>query len=96
MEVTYKVGEKTPSISGEAVDGFTKDLLRLQEGNFEEVTLDFAGTKHIGSLGIGSIFATHNKLSSETRTLKLINVPERIYRVFSIANLTDHLNIEKA
>ena len=94
MEVTFRVGERFPEISGETADQFAEEMLRLEDSDFEEVVLDFAGTNYINSMAMGTIFATYQKLSENERNLRIMNVNDKIYRLFKMANLVDLLNVK--
>ncbi|MHC4883467.1 MAG: STAS domain-containing protein [Planctomycetota bacterium] len=94
MEVTFRVGEKFPEISGDSADQFAEEMLRLEDSDFEEVVLDFEGTEYINSMAMGTIFATYQKLSGEERSLKIMNVNDKIYRLLKMANLVDLLGVK--
>lgn len=94
MEITLNVGKKFPQINGETSDQFAKEILRLEDSDFETIILDFDGTEYINSMAMGTIFATYQKLSESGKSLKMINVNDRIKKLFKVANLTTILDME--
>lgn len=94
MEITLRVGEKFPQVSGASADEFAAELIRLEDSDFEAIVLDFSGTEYINSMAMGSIFATYQKLTEQKRTLRIINVNDKIRRILKVANLTQVLEIE--
>ena len=94
MEITLNVGKKFPQINGETSDQFAKEILRLEDSDFEIIILDFEGTEYINSMAMGTIFATYQNLSESNRHLKLINVNDRIKKLFKIANLTSIIDMD--
>ena len=54
-----------------------------------DVILDLSGVTFIGTLGIGLIVSTREKLGRRGRTMKLSGVPAAIERTFTIMSLTE-------
>ncbi|MBN1257755.1 MAG: STAS domain-containing protein [Planctomycetes bacterium] len=94
MKANIKFGDRYNDISGSSADEFASELLYLEDGDFEEVVLDFEGTEHINSMALGSIFAAHQKLQQQGRKMSLINVNDQIKRLMEVANLADILSSE--
>jgi anti-anti-sigma factor len=88
MEIKLEVGKEFSELSGTTADRFADELIRLEDSDFEEIILDFSGTESINSMSMGTIYATHQKLAAQDRKLTMINVNERIKRLFKLANLS--------
>lgn len=94
MEVTLNVGKDFPEINGDNSDKFATEMLKLEDSEIDNVILDFEGTEYINSMAMGTIFATYQKLEEQKRSLKLINLNDKIKRLLKIANLTDIFSID--
>lgn len=94
MRITLDIGSKFPEITGEAADLFAAELLKIEEGDSEEVVLDFGGTETISSMAMGSIFAAHQKLTDQDRKLLIINASDKIKRLLKMVNMNHLLRIE--
>jgi len=74
------------------------DVLELK-ASFDEavdgcdggVVLDLGGVTFLGTLGIGLIVSTLERLDDDDRALRLANVPESVDRTFRTMNLDDIL-----
>jgi anti-anti-sigma factor len=58
-------------------------------GTGGDVVLDLGGVSFLGTLGIGLIASTQDRLEDEGRALRLANVPEFIERTFRTMNLDE-------
>ena len=61
-----------------------------------ELVIDLSGVEMVDSVGIGVIIATHNSLDQKGGKLKVINIAEDIYGLFSTMRLDRHFTVEKA
>jgi anti-anti-sigma regulatory factor len=50
----------------------------------------------VDSVGIGVIIATHNSLDQKGGKLRVINIADDIYGLFSTMRLDRHFSVEKA
>lgn len=63
--------------------------------HIKELTLDLNGVEMVDSVGIGVIIATHNTLDQQGAKLKVINIAEEIFGLFTTMRLDRHFVIEK-
>jgi anti-anti-sigma factor len=61
-----------------------------------ELIIDLGGVEMVDSVGIGVIIATHNSLDQKGGKLRVINIAEDIYGLFSTMRLDRHFSVEKA
>ncbi len=61
-----------------------------------ELVIDLAGVEMVDSVGIGIIIATHNSLDQKGGKLKVVNIADDIYGLFSTMRLDRHFTVEKA
>lgn len=54
-----------------------------------DVVVDLGGVTFIGTLGIGLIVSTREKLEERGLTLKLANVPAQVEKTFKVMSLTE-------
>ncbi|SCY03089.1 STAS domain-containing protein [Desulfoluna spongiiphila] len=91
--VTIRPGRDiVASMAGE----FRSELNGEIAEDLEELTIDLKGVEMVDSVGIGVIIATHNTLDQHGATLKVINIAEDIYGLFTTMRLDRHFTIEKA
>ena len=90
MKVNLEIGKQYQEITGESADAFAEELMKLEDGDFQEVTLDFEGTELISSMAMGSLFSAHMKFSEQGRSLSVINVGDKVLRLLTMVGL-DHL-----
>jgi anti-anti-sigma factor len=62
----------------------------------KELVIDLAGVEMVDSVGIGVIIATHNSLDQKGGKLRVINIADDIYGLFSTMRLDRHFSVEKA
>jgi anti-anti-sigma factor len=60
----------------------------------DSIVADFSGLEYISSAGIGVILVTYKRLHDAGRTLRLVNMTERIKNVFQYAGLDKVFIIE--
>ncbi|MBN2714120.1 MAG: STAS domain-containing protein [Planctomycetes bacterium] len=87
MQVKLEIGKQFPEITGAASDAFAAELMKAEDSEFKEVILDFDGTETISSMAMGSIFATHQKMSEQGRDLTIINASDKIKRLLRMVNM---------
>lgn len=58
-------------------------------GTKGDIVVDFGGVTFLGTLGIGLIASTQDRLEDEGRALRLANVPEFIERTLQTMNLDE-------
>jgi anti-anti-sigma factor len=58
-------------------------------GTGSDVVLDLGGLSFLGTLGIGLLASTQDRLETEGRALRLANVPEFIERTLRTMNLDE-------
>lgn len=92
MKIELAIGRDFPDITGSNADEFAKELLKIEEADYDEVVLDFADTNAISSMAMGSLFATYQKLASQNRKLKIVNPNENIQRLLRLVNMHDLLS----
>lgn len=93
MKITMNIGKQFPDITGEMTDQFATELLKIEDSDYDEVTLDMAGTQSISSMAMGSLFATHQKMSEEGRKLIVINASDKIQRLLRMVNMAHLIDI---
>jgi hypothetical protein len=74
--------------------GFGFRLAFLENHPSGTFILDLSRCKSVHSRLIGMIVLLHNKFSAEKRTLKIVNVPYEVWKVFDVMNLTALLNMD--
>lgn len=90
--VTIRPGRDiVASMAGE----FRSELNGEIAENLEELTIDLSGVEMVDSVGIGVIIATHNTLDQQGAKLKVINIADDIYGLFTTMRLDRHFTIEK-
>ncbi|WP_300668362.1 STAS domain-containing protein [Desulfoluna sp.] len=90
--VTIRPGRDiVASMAGE----FRSELNKEIAEELEELTIDLNGVEMVDSVGIGVIIATHNTLDQQGSQLKVINIAEDIYGLFTTMRLDRHFTIEK-
>ena len=94
MRVTLEIGKQFPEITGASSDAFASELMKIEDSDFNEVLLDFDGTESISSMAMGSIFATHQKLSEQGRRLVIRNASEKIQRLLRMVNMSHLIDLE--
>ena len=94
MKVTLEIGKQFPEITGTASDTFAAELMKIEDSDFREVILDFKGTDAISSMAMGSIFATHQKMSEQGRKLIIKNASEKIQRLLRMVNMAHLVEIQ--
>ena len=86
------IGARYPEITGPFSDAFAAELNKAcAESDFTELVLDFSGTKIISSMTMGTIFAVHQKLREQGKTIQIKNASDRVQHLFRMVNMTELL-----
>lgn len=88
MEIVMNVGEKFPQLTGPSSDEFAKELLRLEDSDFEHIILDMNGVDCISSMAMGSIFAMYQKLNEQGRKMVIQNASDQVSRLLRMVNMS--------
>ncbi|WP_082235561.1 STAS domain-containing protein [Halobacillus massiliensis] len=98
IDVTNKENIAGVALSGE-VDAFTapklKDtLLPLTKENGQTVEVDLQDVNYMDSTGLGVFISALKSTKEHDTSLKLVNMQDRVYRLFKITGLTEIMDIE--
>jgi len=81
------------------VASMAKELRSQLHGLVQEspkmLVIDLSGVKMVDSVGIGVIIATHNSLNKSGGELRVTNVADDIFTLFTTMRLDHHFAIEK-
>jgi len=86
-----KPGEDVVASMAEAFKG---ELLSAVDSSQGTLIIDLDGVNMVDSVGIGVIIAAHNSLCHSNRKLKVINVAQDIYGLFSTMRLNRRFTVE--
>lgn len=90
MRLTLDIGKKYPEITGPLSDAFTEDLNRaLASRDFSELVLDFRGTRVISSVAMGALFAAHQKLKEQGKSMQVVNASDKVTHVLRMMNMSE-------
>ncbi len=92
-KITVKPGK---DVVASMANEFRAELNSQIQESPTELVIDLAGVEMVDSVGIGIIIATHNSLDQKGGKLKVINIAEDIYGLFSTMRLDRHFDVEKA
>ncbi|MBU1169204.1 MAG: STAS domain-containing protein [Proteobacteria bacterium] len=92
-QVTVKPGR---DVVASMANEFRAELNSQIQESPSELVIDLSGVEMVDSVGIGVIIATHNSLDQKGGKLKVINIAEDIYGLFSTMRLDRHFTVEKA
>ena len=101
MSEITKDGEKVtirPGIDVVAsmAEDFKNELLSAINDSKGDFYIDLGGVEMVDSVGIGIIIAAHNTLSQDSRELKVINVVNDVYGLFTTMRLNRRFTVEEA
>ncbi len=86
------VGKKYPEITGPMSDAFAQELHEVVDnGDFQELVLDFHGTKGVSSMAMGVIFREYSTLKGKGRSLQIVNASQRVTHLLRMVNMADLL-----
>ncbi len=91
-QTTIKPGQ---DVVASMANDFKAELQSLIQELPEELIIDLEGVEMVDSVGIGVMIATHNSLLKTGGKIKVINVAEDIFNLFSTMRLDRHFPIEK-
>ncbi len=77
-------------------EDFKNELLSVINEGTSEVVIDLDGVEMVDSVGIGVIIAAHNSLNQSGRKLKVINVTNDVYGLFTTMRLNRRFTVEAA
>jgi len=92
-QTTVKPGE---DVVASMAEGFKGELLSAVNSSQGNLVIDLDGVSMVDSVGIGVIIAAYNSLSQSNRQLKVINVAQDIYGLFSTMRLNRRFTVEAA
>jgi anti-anti-sigma factor len=75
-------------------DQFSEKLTRLADAGFPEIVIDLGAVRNISSLALGTIVATHQKMSSAGHRLSVTNLSEDLKRLAGATRLLGLINVE--
>ncbi|MGP4062750.1 STAS domain-containing protein [Halobacillus litoralis] len=98
IDVTNKENSAYVVLSGE-VDAFTapklKDtLLPLTREEGQVVEVDFEDVNYMDSTGLGVFISALKSTKEHDTEMKLVQMQDRVYRLFKITGLTEIMNID--
>jgi anti-sigma B factor antagonist len=70
----------------DAIDAATR-------GGNSKVLLDLHGVSKMDSSGLGELLAAHNAVSSEGGTIRLMNLPSKLYNVLGITQIVSVFDV---
>ena len=91
-QATIKPGQ---DVVASMANDFKAELQSLVEATPEIIIIDLEGVEMVDSVGIGVMIATHNSLLKAGGSIKVINVADDIFNLFSTMRLDRHFTIEK-
>lgn len=92
MRLELHIGKKYTEITGPISDAFADELnAAAASKDFTELVLDFAGTKTISSMAMGTLFAVYQKLKDEGRTMQIINASDKVTHLLRMVNMAEIL-----
>ncbi len=92
MRQVLDIGSRYPEITGPFSDAFAAELNKAcTKGDFNELVLDFNGTKVISSMAMGTIFAVYQKLREQGKTIQIINASDKVKHLLRMVNMAELL-----
>jgi Anti-anti-sigma regulatory factor (antagonist of anti-sigma factor) len=92
MRLVIDIGKKYPEITGPISDAFAAEMNKVVLGSdFEELVLDFNGTKIISSMAMGTIFSVYQKLKEQGKRMQIINASEKVTHLLRMVNMAEIL-----
>jgi len=90
----FIVKPDTDVVASMAAD-FRSKLQGLIQESPKTLEIDLGGVEMVDSVGIGIIIATHNSLSKSGGKLRVTNIADAIFTLFTTMRLDHHFTIEK-
>lgn len=92
MRLVIEIGKKYPEITGPMSDAFASELNKVcATGYFNELVLDFEGTRILSSMAMGTLFAIYQKLKEQGKTLQIIHASDKVTHLLRMVNMADIL-----
>lgn len=92
MNLILEIGKKYPEITGPVSDAFAAEINQAcDSGNFDELILDFEGTKMVSSMAMGAIFSAYQKLRERGKKIYIVNASEKVKHLLRMVNMADLL-----
>lgn len=92
MRLVLDIGKKYPEITGPISDAFALELNKaVASSDFDELILDFNGTKIISSMAMGTIFSVYQKLKEQGKAMQIINASDKVTHLLRMVNMADIL-----
>ena len=92
MRLVLDIGKKYPEITGPISDAFALELNKaVASSDFDELILDFNGTKIISSMAMGTIFSVYQKLKEQGKLMQIINASDKVTHLLRMVNMADIL-----
>jgi anti-sigma B factor antagonist len=100
IDVTNKENIAYISLAGE-VDAFTapklkETLLPLTKEEGQTVEVNLQDVNYMDSTGLGVFISALKSTKEHNSEMKLVQMQERVYRLFKITGLTEIMNIDSA
>ncbi|PXW89155.1 anti-sigma B factor antagonist [Streptohalobacillus salinus] len=98
VDVTEKENETTLHLKGE-IDAYTAPLLKekllpLTAKQDHHIIVDLAEVSYMDSTGLGVFISALKSTKEHDAQLKLVNLQERVHRLFKITSLDTIITIE--
>ncbi len=62
-------------------------------GGAKNILVDLKGVSKMDSSGLGELVAAHNTVTSGGGTIKLVNIPSKIYSIFGVAQIISVMDV---
>lgn len=90
--------EPVLNVSGE-IDAYTAPKLKealqsILEKENQKITVDLENVTYMDSTGLGVFIGVLKSAKEKGSTLELINIQERVYRLFQITGLEEIMNLK--
>ena len=100
IDVVEEIDKSVVSLSGE-IDAYTapqlkKALIPLTKGNVQTVEVDLGNVNYMDSTGLGVFISALKSTKEYGSHLRLINIQERVLRLFKITGLDEVIDINAA
>lgn len=94
--VDHTIVKPDEDVVASMAEAFKGELLSAVDSSQGDLIIDLDGVSMVDSVGIGVIIAAYNSLSQSNRQLKVINVAQDIYGLFSTMRLNRRFTVEAA
>ena len=59
----------------------------------KNILVDLKGVSKMDSSGLGELVAAHNTVTTNGGTIKLVNIPSKIYNIFGVSQIISVLDV---